>query len=131
MGDPWTVFHAQTYTYLHGLSRGGVIVRSFRSHKLQYSTQGLCVCRFCPSSLLLALIVSFTYCPTHFVWQILYNHALVQLGMCAFHHGMINDAHSALADVHSPPRPKDSKELAKELLAQVCRHREGKISFAV
>lgn len=56
---------------------------------------------------------------SHSMLQILYNRALVQLGMCAFRHGMIKDAHSALADVHSPPRPKDSKELAKELLAQV------------
>ena len=41
--------------------------------------------------------------------------------MCAFRHGMIKDAHDALMDMHSPPRPKDAKELAKELLAQVLR----------
>lgn len=50
--------------------------------------------------------------------QILYNRTIVQLGMCAFRHGMIKDAHDALMDMHSPPRPKDAKELAKELLAQ-------------
>ena len=33
---------------------------------------------------------------------------------------MIKDAHDTLMDIHSPPRPKDAKELAKELLAQVC-----------
>ena len=31
----------------------------------------------------------------------------------------IKDAHDVLMDMHSPPRPKDAKELAKELLAQV------------
>ena len=39
--------------------------------------------------------------------------------MCAFRHGRIKDAHDVLMDMHSPPRPKDAKELAKELLAQV------------
>ena len=34
---------------------------------------------------------------------------------------MIKEAHDVLMDIHSPTRPKDSKELAKELLAQVRR----------
>ena len=37
----------------------------------------------------------------------------MQLGMCAFRHGMIKDAHDALMDVQSSGRSKD-------LLAQVC-----------
>jgi len=35
----------------------------------------------------------------------------VQLGMCAFRHGMIRDAHDALVDIQSSQR-------SKELLAQ-------------
>ena len=54
-----------------------------------------------------------------YLFQILYNRTIVQLGMCAFRHGKIKDAHDVLMDLHSPPRPKDAKELAKELLAQV------------
>lgn len=33
--------------------------------------------------------------------QILYNRALVQLGLCAFRHGNIRDAHNALLDIQS------------------------------
>jgi translation initiation factor 3 subunit C len=52
--------------------------------------------------------------------QILYNRTIVQLGMCAFRHGMMKDSHEALIDILSSPRSKDTKakELAKELLAQ-------------
>lgn len=50
--------------------------------------------------------------------QILYNRSLVQLGMCAFRHGMIKDAHDALMDVQSSGR-------SKELLAQVISRPAG------
>ncbi|XP_065891272.1 eukaryotic translation initiation factor 3 subunit C-like isoform X2 [Dysidea avara] len=43
--------------------------------------------------------------------QLLYNRTLVQLGMCAFRHGMTRDAHDALVDIQSSQR-------SKELLAQ-------------
>lgn len=43
--------------------------------------------------------------------MIIYNRGLVQLGLCAFRHGFIKDAHAALLDIQSGGR-------AKELLAQ-------------
>ncbi|KAI1292027.1 Eukaryotic translation initiation factor 3 subunit C [Halotydeus destructor] len=43
--------------------------------------------------------------------QVIYNRALVQLGLCAFRHGNIRDAHTALLDIQILGR-------AKELLAQ-------------
>jgi translation initiation factor 3 subunit C len=43
--------------------------------------------------------------------RIIYNRALVQLGLCAFRHGRMRDAHAALVDIQSSNR-------AKELLAQ-------------
>ena len=50
--------------------------------------------------------------------QILYNRSLVQLGMYAFRHGMIKDAHDALMDVQS-------SGCSKELLAQVSTRPAG------
>jgi translation initiation factor 3 subunit C len=43
--------------------------------------------------------------------QIIYNRALVQIGLCAFRHGFIKEAHNDLLDIHLFGR-------AKELLAQ-------------
>lgn len=43
--------------------------------------------------------------------HIIYNRALVQLGLCAFRHGYIREAHQDLLDIHIQSR-------AKELLAQ-------------
>lgn len=56
--------------------------------------------------------------PDYVFEQILYNRSLVQLGMCAFRHGMIKDAHDALMDVQSSGR-------SKELLAQVISRPAG------
>ena len=42
----------------------------------------------------------------------------MQLGMCAFRHGMVKDAHDALVDIQSSGR-------SKELLAQVHIHVVG------
>ena len=43
--------------------------------------------------------------------QILYNHTMVHLGICAFRQGLTKDAHNALLDIQSSGR-------AKELLGQ-------------
>jgi len=39
--------------------------------------------------------------------QILYNRTMVQIGLCAFRHGMITDAHNSLHDIQATGRPKE------------------------
>ena len=71
----------------------------------------LCFC-FLLFYFFVCLFVCYSFSSMFLLTQILYNRALVQLGMCAFRHGMIKDAHDALVDIQSSGR-------SKELLAQV------------
>lgn len=52
--------------------------------------------------------------------QILYNRTMVQLGLCAFRHGNIKDAHNCLADIMMTGKVKEL--LAQGLLPQI-RHK--------
>lgn len=55
--------------------------------------------------------------------QIMYNRAMVQLGLCGFRHAEIWDAHNALLDIQQGGRSKEL--LAQGLLPQV-RPRKSK-----
>ena len=84
-------------------------------------------CTWCMRAVLVELGVS-SLCSAHLTCvnclrpQILYNRALAQLGMCAFRHGMIKDAHDALLDIQSSGRSKEL--LAQGLMASKDRSQE-------